>query len=56
MYLINGFSGHGLQQSPGAGRAVAELIAHGKYVTVDASCFDFERVRENKPFLEKNIV
>ncbi|GLD95143.1 hypothetical protein PINS_up003768 [Pythium insidiosum] len=56
MYLINGFSGHGLQQSPGAGRAVAELITHGKYVTIDASCFDFQRVRDNKPFLEKAIV
>ncbi|KAJ0398075.1 hypothetical protein ATCC90586_009650 [Pythium insidiosum] len=56
MYLINGFSGHGLQQSPGAGRAVAELITHGKYVTIDASCFGFQRVRDNKPFLEKAIV
>ncbi|TMW68615.1 hypothetical protein Poli38472_006083 [Pythium oligandrum] len=56
MYLINGFSGHGLQQSPGAGRAIAELITHGAYQTIDASCFAFERVRENKPFLEKAIV
>lgn len=56
MYLINGFSGHGLQQSPGAGRAIAELLVHGKYQTIDASCFDFQRVRDNKPFLEKAIV
>lgn len=56
LYLINGFSGHGLQQAPAAGRAIAELIVHGEYTTIDASCFAFERVRANKPFLEQAIV
>lgn len=56
LYLMNGFSGHGLQQSPAAGRAIAELIVHGAYQTIDASCFAFQRVRDNKPFLEKSIV
>lgn len=56
MYLINGFSGHGLQQSPAAGRAIAELIVHGEYKTIDASCFSYDRVLENRPFIEKEIV
>lgn len=56
MYLINGFSGHGLQQSPAAGRAVAELIVHDEYKTIDASCFSYERILENRPFIEKEIV
>lgn len=56
LYLMNGFSGHGLQQSPAAGRAIAELIVHGAYKTIDASCFDFQRVRDNEPFLEQAIV
>jgi glycine/D-amino acid oxidase-like deaminating enzyme len=56
LYLINVFSGHGLQQSPAAGRAIAELLIHGEYQTIDLSCFHFERVRENKPIFEKAIV
>lgn len=56
LYLINGFSGHGLQQSPAAGRAVAELIVHGKYQTIDMAPFGLERLRNNKLFLEKNVV
>ena len=56
LLLCNGFSGHGLQQSPGAGRAVAELITAGGYQTVDVSCFGFDRVLRGEPLYEQNIV
>ena len=56
LLLCNGFSGHGLQQSPGAGRAVAELLTQGAYSTVDVSCFGFERVLNGEPLFEQNIV
>ena len=56
LILCNGFSGHGLQQAPGSGRAVAELIATGGYRTVDVSCFGLERVLRGEPLYEQNIV
>ena len=33
--FLNGFSGHGLQQSPAMGRGTAEWIVHGGYRTLD---------------------
>jgi sarcosine oxidase len=51
-----GFSGHGLQQSPAVGRAIAELIAFGAYRSIDLSRFGWERVRGNRPLFERNVV
>lgn len=56
MYLATGFSGHGLQQSPAVGRAVAELILDGSFKTIDLSAFDFRRVLLQEPMPERNIV
>lgn len=55
-YFANGFSGHGLQQSPAVGRAVAELIAYGAYRSLDLRRFGFERVVNNLPISELNVV
>lgn len=50
-----GFSGHGLQHSPGVGRALAELVIHGRYVSIDLSRFGHSRIVEGKPILELNV-
>ena len=54
--FANGFSGHGLQQSPAMGRGVSELVAYGAYRTLDLSPLGYERIVEKRPYLEKAIV
>ena len=54
--FVNGFSGHGFQQSPAMGRGTAEFITYGEYRTLDLSPFNFERIINNKPFTEKAVI
>lgn len=54
--FANGFSGHGLQQGPATGRGVSELITYGAFRTLDLSEVGFERIIENRPFLEKAVI
>lgn len=54
--LCNGFSGHGLQQSPAIGRGLAELIVDGRYVSLDLADLGWERVVAGRPLLERNVI
>ena len=56
LYLMNGFSGHGLQQSPAVGRGVAEHILTGGWQTLDLTDLSVNRVIAGVPFLERAVV
>ena len=54
--FANGFSGHGLQQSPAIGRGVSELISYGEYRSLDLTPLGYQRIEENRPFVETAII
>lgn len=56
LLFMNGFSGHGMQQAPIVGRAVAELILHGRFESIDLSDLMFARIEENRPLHEANVI
>jgi glycine/D-amino acid oxidase-like deaminating enzyme len=54
--FMNGFSGHGLQQSPAMGRGICELLTYGEYRSLDLRPFGFERIAEGRPLIEKAVI
>ena len=56
LLFMNGFSGHGMQQAPVIGRAMAELIVLGRFETLDLSDLLFARVAENRPLREAIVI
>lgn len=56
LLFANGFSGHGLQQSPAVGRALAELVVARRFETLDLSAFGWQRVLDGRPMREINVV
>ncbi|XP_008066273.1 FAD-dependent oxidoreductase domain-containing protein 1 isoform X1 [Carlito syrichta] len=56
MYFATGFSGHGLQQAPGVGRAVAEMVLEGHFQTINLNPFLFSRFYLGEKIQEQNII
>jgi glycine/D-amino acid oxidase-like deaminating enzyme len=54
--FANGFSGHGLQQSPAIGRGVSELLTYGRYRELDLTPLGYKRIVDNEPFIETAII
>ncbi|MFK8021736.1 MAG: NAD(P)/FAD-dependent oxidoreductase [Pseudomonadales bacterium] len=54
--FLNGFSGHGLQQSPAMGRGTAEWLCYGEFRSLDLSPFSYERIVSDVPLVEKAII
>ena len=54
--FLNGFSGHGLQQSPAMGRGTSEWLTYGEYRTLDLTPFHYDRILRNEPIREGAII
>jgi glycine/D-amino acid oxidase-like deaminating enzyme len=55
-YAIAGFSGHGMMHAPAAARAIAELIVHGKFESIDLTRLGYERVVRGEAYREAGIL
>jgi len=56
LIFANGFSGHGLQQSPATGRGISEWLTYGEWRSLDLSALSVQRLAENRPAREANII
>jgi glycine/D-amino acid oxidase-like deaminating enzyme len=56
LFVASGFSGHGLQQAPAVGRAMAELLLTGGYRNIDLTRFAPDRFLRGDLVLEDNVV
>jgi glycine/D-amino acid oxidase-like deaminating enzyme len=55
-YLAAGFSGHGLMHAPATGQAIAELILHRRFETLDLTRLGWRRIADNAPYPEQGIL
>ena len=54
--IATGFSGHGIMHAPATGRAVAELVMHGAFQSLDLTRFGYPRIVSQSPVKEIGIV
>jgi glycine/D-amino acid oxidase-like deaminating enzyme len=52
LYVIAGFSGHGFMHGPIAGQLMAEVIVHGRGVTMDTTPLDLARFARGEAHVE----
>ena len=56
MFIVAGFSGHGFQHSPAAGRVIAEMIVNGEARDFAKAGFSLDRFKEGSNEGEANVV
>lgn len=56
LLLQVGYSGHGAMESPAAGAALAELVIHGEYKSIDCTPLRWGRFREGALVKEKIVI
>jgi sarcosine oxidase subunit beta len=56
LYVVGGFSGHGVMHSPAAGRMAAEMILDGRAQLLDAAPLRAERFAENALLHESSLI
>ncbi|XP_071432220.1 FAD-dependent oxidoreductase domain-containing protein 1 isoform X2 [Pithys albifrons albifrons] len=56
LFVAGGFSGHGLQHAPAAGRALAELVVRGRFESLDLQRLGWARLGAGEPLREGGVV
>ncbi len=56
LYTAAGFSGHGMMHAPATGRAIAELIVHGEFRSIDLTRLGYARIAAGEPYAEAGIL
>ncbi len=56
VFFATGFSGHGIQQAPAIGRAIAELMLDTEFMTLDLTRLGFGRLLNHIKMEEANVI
>lgn len=56
LLFVNGFSGHGMQQSPAMGRGLSEWITYGEYRSLDLTPLGYHRIVAGEPLIETAVI
>jgi glycine/D-amino acid oxidase-like deaminating enzyme len=55
-YTACGFSGHGMQQAPAVGSALAAMLAGGRSDAPALDALAPRRLLDNRPIVERNVI
>lgn len=55
-HFCNGFSGHGLQQSPAVGRGLSEQLIYGGYRSLDLAPLGYARILSQTAYTERAVI